>query len=149
MRACRPSRRNRVCARKPKTPRQSRQRQRPSARNPDEWRSSASRKTKDQERKLLSFPCSFHCAPSDSAIDIDDNLLRLVGQCGGALVAHLGQLLDGALPDLVVFGFEKLLPYLKQIDAAVNFVDKLGGIVRQSKFAARNLFLSGGICPLS
>src|SRR5438552_8437871 len=108
MRACRPSRRNRACARKPKTPRQSRQRQRPSARNPDEWRSSASRKRTVRESRR-SFPCSFHGAPGDGAIDIDDDLLRLVGQRGGTLVAHLGELLDGALLNLWVFVVEQFL----------------------------------------
>jgi hypothetical protein len=51
--------------------------------------------------------------PSDSAINVNDNLFWLVGQRGDAFVAHLGELLDGALLDFWVLVVEEFLPYLE------------------------------------
>jgi len=70
-------------------------------------------------------------------------LLRLVGQRGGALVAHLGQLLDGTLLDFGVLVVEQSLPHLEQIGATMNFFDKFDGIIGQTKFSTGNLFLAG------
>src|SRR5258707_14908459 len=54
---------------------------------------------------------------------INHDLLWFLFECCGALVAHLCQLLGGALLDFVVLVLEQALPYLEQIDAPVNLLD--------------------------
>src|SRR5262245_51083417 len=74
------------------------------------------------------------------ANEVDQNLLRFFGKGLRAFVAHLGQLFDGALFDLFVFGPEELAPNLKEVDARVDFLDEVRGILGQW-FVARRMRL--------
>src|SRR5438445_7575177 len=90
-------------------------------------------------RRLGRRACSIPFRPRH----IDDDLLRLVGQRGSTLVAHLRQLFDGALLNFWVAGAEQLLPYLEQIDTPMNFFDEISGIIRERKLSARDFLFFG------
>src|SRR5262249_9226802 len=61
---------------------------------------------------------------------------------------HLGELFDGALLDLFIVGFEQFLPDLEEVDARVNFLDELRGILGQRFFAGRVRFSSATLIGL-
>src|SRR5262249_50119303 len=82
------------------------------------------------------------------ADEVDQNLLRLFSERLRAFVAHLGELFDGALLDLFIVGFEQFLPDLEKVDARVNFLDELRGILGQRFFAGRVRFPSATLIGL-
>src|SRR5438445_1049144 len=90
-------------------------------------------------RRLGRRACSIPFRPRH----IDDDLLRLVGQRGGTLVAHLGQLLDGTLLNFRVAGAEQLLPHDEQISSTMDLFDKLPGIIGKRKLSARDFLFFG------
>ena len=61
---------------------------------------------------------------------IEDDLFIVVRQ-GSVFVSHAGELFDGALPDFFVLGAQQPVPHLEEINLAVNFFDKLRGIIRE------------------
>src|SRR5260370_14198470 len=95
----------------------------------------------DVSHFLPSVALAPHISISIRLRTIDDDPSRLVRWRGCALVANLCQLLDGALPDLFVFGVEQTLPDNEQIGVAMNFFDEFTRTVRERKLPAGNHFL--------
>src|SRR2546427_1151415 len=90
-------------------------------------------------RRLGRRACSIPFRPRH----IDDDLLRLVGQRGGTLVAHLGQLLDGTLLNFRVAVVQQLLPHDEQISSTMDLFDKLPGIIGKRNLSARDFLFLG------